>query len=351
MPVVLLPVLIALNGLDYINLGDPFRHGKIRYSLLLLVPVVFEFFRRRLHWAPAFVGAMALASWVLHDFKILAELPLIEILGCLSLACFIVRYPSKNFATILILSGCFQAVVSLLQWQGIHPWAVPAEKKDWFEMVGTYGHRTVLGPFLVACLAPALWERRWAAALLILVTISMLHSTMTFAALGTLFLVWAWRFMSPLWSILLGYFGAIGLGIALYLAPHFSGFDPDGRLYMWSAGLEAVKECPLFGSGIGGWAQVHLPKYGPGLLKAFGDTIPVQLHSDPLDYAVEFGLPALAVLLAAFAQFVWRFRATWCHAACAALLVNSLGNFPFAIISIALVFVICFTFSMRDDYA
>jgi len=346
--IIMASLLLGLNGLDWVNLGDIFRHGKIRFCLLALVPVSFVFFSKRLHWSAGLIGATVLGSWVIHDYQALGMISLILIFACLSLASAIVQLPKELFAKVLIISGLIETVICLLQRVGIHFLFHPAYQRDMHEMVGTYGNRTILGPFLVACLAPALWERKWWAVIPMTLAIALLHSTLTFAAFAAVFLLYVWHACGPLRAIVFGWVGFLAIALAVFHYPKFSGFDFDGRLQMWSAGISAVKQAPWFGAGIGAWQQIYLPQYGAGLLKVFGDTVPRQLHCDALDFAVEYGLVPLAILGIALAQFVRNLKPTWHHAVCAGLLINSLGNFPFAIISIALIFTVCWAHSMKQ---
>lgn len=342
-----LGLMLCLNGLDYVNLLEPYRLGKVRWCLLALVPVVFVFFSKRLHWAPAFVGAIALWSYVTHHYPPEANAALISILACLSLASVVVEISEDLLAPLLVYSGVLQAVMALGQKVGINLVAKPVKLNEWYDMVGTYGHRTTLGAFLVACLVPALWTRRWIPAAVMVVAISLLNSTMTWASLAAVFLMFTWRFGGSGWAILMGYFITFGVVLAVWLFPNFSGFDLDGRIQMWTAGIMALREAPWAGAGIAGWQIIWVPAFAKEFLRIFGDSVPLQLHCDPLDFALEYGIRGLLVLLVALAQFVRGLRPTWQHTVCVALLVNCLGNFVICIISLALVFVVCHAQSQR----
>lgn len=342
-------ILFVLNGLDYGNLGDIFRHGKIRYAALALVPVAFDFFRRRIGWAPAAVGALALFSWIVHDFQILGELPVIEIFICLSLAAAIVHLvPQKLFADLLAVSGAFQGAVAFLQSRGIHFLCFPAHKEDFFMAVGTYGNRAVLAPFLAASLAPALWSGQWWLTIPIALGLIAVHSTLGFAATAAILVIYAWHRHGGRAALLLGVAGVSFLSMAWAAFPHYPGFDFDGRLQIWKYGIEAIKVHPFVGSGIAAWAQYYLPIFHDPLLKIFGDSVPFQLHCDALDFIVEYGIAPFLLLLAGLAQFALKASPSWTTAVCAAILVNSLGNFPFAIISIALVFTVSWAYAQKE---
>lgn len=106
-------------------------------------------------------------------------------------------------------------------------------------------------------------------------------------------------------------------------------------------------EHPFFGSGVGSWATHYMPKYALDLVKAFGDTIPLQMHCDPLDFLIEYGAVSALIMLACIVRFIVNFRPNWTSAVCVAILVNSLGNFPLCLVNIAVIFVVCWAFSNR----
>lgn len=331
-------VLMALNALDYGNLGEKFDDGKARFALLSLVPVSFMFFYRRLGAAPAFVGALSLFSYTFYNYRPShnAVLPVILIMACLALAAFVVELGQRFLAWALIGSGCFQSVLALMQFFHFKTGLFLAEKLE--HPVGYIGNHTLLAAFLCICFAPALWLRVWPAVALMGAAILACHSVGGLVCLCVV-LAARWRSAAILALPAMAAWALYGRSI----------LDSDGRLFMWSFGLEAVKESPLWGSGLGAWEHVYLPKYAAGLLEKFSWHLPRALHNDYLDFAVEHGLFALAAVCAFIARFAVRFRPTWQWAVCASLLVNAFFSFPASQVYLAIPFAACWGFCAWGD--
>ena len=75
------------------------------------------------------------------------------------------------------------------------------------------------------------------------------------------------------------------------------GFNENGRYGAWSSSLDIVKDFPLFGTGLGTF-MAAFPSYRRddlGIMQVWE-----RAHNTPLELAVELGLPAAAVLVAAW---------------------------------------------------
>lgn len=341
-------MLLALNGFDYSAIGDPFRNGKIRYLLLLLVPAIFYFLKPRLTFGPAFFGALALFSWVVNDYKYYGVFPLAVILGTLACACVVRVYLSmEGVAWILVLSGLFQAVLGLLQLCGVYFFFEPLNAADRHVPVGLMGQHTVLGTFLAAALPAALWRGKWFSAFIMCVAILATSSSMAILTAGVVFLLYAWHRFSFRASAALVGLGSLAIGALYWVKPDHPFLSFTGRWFMWDIGWRAFLENPYFGAGIGGWVGEFLPRFKNEIIDKFVNHVPQQLHSDYLDFLVEYGaLPAL-VMLYPFYRFLRYFRPTWPHAVCVAILVNAVANFPLCLVPTALVFTLCWAEANR----
>lgn len=333
-------LLLSFNGIDYVNLGDQIRDGKYRYLLYGCCPILFIFLKDRLTWAPAFFGSLALFSFVSHHYLYYGAFPLVLITACLLFSAYVVKFDKETFGKILMYSGLAQAFLAI--YQGL--WI------KWYT-VGLMGHETVFGPFVVAALAPALWNSRWIISVILMVAALCTGSSMTILSLSVLLLVFIWSRYGIKSSIGVGSIGCVVIGLLYLFLPELNLFSFNGRYFIWDFGIRAFKESPWFGSGIGSWSGNFLQKYKDEILLQFRYHVPFQLHSDYLQFLVEYGITPFIVLLYSLVQFVVSFRPTWTHAVCAAILVNALASFPFYIMPLAVIFVVCWTYSMREAYS
>lgn len=340
-------IALALNGLDYKNFGDVFRQGKIRWLFVAFVPVLFLSLKKHLTFAPAFFVSLAAASWTLHDFPVGVNFNILQILAVAGVSVVCVRLGKTAFGILLALSGLFQASVALLQVCGVHYWFTPMREQDMHLPVGLMGHETVLGIFLVAAMCPALWGGAYLSAFIMAVAVVATCSSMSMAALGAVVVLFVWsrvNFRSAAAVAAAGLGAIAGLWL---ISPNHPFLSLHGRMSIWPYGWDAFMEHPFFGSGVGSWATHYMSKHASELVKAFGDTIPLQMHCDPLDFLIDYGVVPALVLGACIVRFAVRFKPTWPSAVCVAILVNSLGNFPLCLVNIAVIFVVCWAFSNR----
>ena len=345
----LVGLFASLNFMDYGNTPDPFRDGKIRYLMLTLVPGSFCFFRKRLTFGPAYFAALALFGFTVRDFMLFSTMPIILIFAVMGAAVACVELGKDTFARLLVAGGVFQAALALLQVCGIHILTgAPVIPEALHKPFGLWGHETVLGPFLVSCLAAALWRERWVSSLLILVAILSTVSTMTYAALGAVLALFIWHRSSFFYAFLACLLGAIALGVGFLIAPDHPVLSVNGRGVIWKYVWEALKAKPVWGYGPGAWAAKIMPTYYKQYAVELR-TLPLNMHMDYLEFLVAYGVVGAVPMAAAGGLFLRNFRPTWTHAVCVGLLVNALGNFPFCLPPLALIFVVCWAHSMRRD--
>jgi len=340
-------LFLSLNAIDYKNLGDIFRHGKLRFLFLFLAPVAFHYLRPKLSWGPALFGSLAIASFCLHDYMVYGELPLITILAVLAAACFVVDMGEEALARLLIISGVVQSVLAVLQFFGVYFLFRPERAQDFRIPVGFMGNETVLGSFLVACICPALWRKNYFAAGLMALAIILSYSQMAWGCLGVVAVLYSWHRINFRSAVYLSAIGLLSLTAAISLMPHSPALSFHGRLFIWPFGLRALEAGPLFGGGIGSWTGVYIPLFKDEILEQFHNHLPYQLHCDYLDFLVEYGLIPFGILGYALVEFIYKFKPSWPHAVCAAILVNALANFPLCLPPTALIFVVCWALSFK----
>lgn len=346
-----LGIFAALNLMDYATVpgGDPFRDGKIRYLFLLSAPLSYVYFKKWLGYAPAMFVCLAIVSFAVHNFMLYATWPLLLILVVMAVAVAGVKLGEETFAKILLWSGGLQTGFALVQLCfGFHFFYQPTDEWAMHIPVGLYGNETVLGPFLLACLCPALWDRRWVLSGVMVVALVASLSSMTIGSLGVVLFLYAWKRLGGGIAAAVAAAGAFALGLLYVLDPTHPMLDWDGRGVIWKYGWKAFQERPLFGHGVGAWAGELLGKYAPMYATELR-TMPKQLHCDVLDFLVEYGLVGASLFVYPVLSFLRNFRPTWKHAACVAILVNGLANFPLCLPPIAVVFVTCWTLLTRDD--
>lgn len=351
LPIIFFALFAVFNFFDYHNLGDIFRQGKYRWMFFALAPITFFWVKEKLHWTIGFYAAYLLLSFVMWDYPIVGVMSILLGFGVIFFSAFMVTLEEDFIAKLLVVSGTFQAMVAILQWQGIHFLFQPAEAWGLNLTTGTYGHNTILGPFLACCLAPALWKKQWVPALFMTFACAISKSTMTIGSLAAIYMIYLWYRTSFNVAFYLALMSALALAVGFMLTPveHHEGdyfYSMNGRAMFWGAGWKAFLEAPFFGGGPGSWVGKYTEKY----IGTYQRTMRVwQLHNDYLEYLVEYGAVPFAILFAGLVVFIKKFKPTWTHAVCAALLVNALGNFPFQIVPLALLFIVCFVYSNRAN--
>ena len=326
------------------NLGDVFVHGKIRYLLISLTPVLFFFFKKHVHWSLAFYASLIFGNWVFRHYLLLEQFSLILTFSVLAFAYYVAKFPKEKVGKYLVYVGLFGAVIGIMQHFEIHAFFIPKEKWAKHLATGLMGHNTVLGPFLVACLAPALWQKRYITAAILFLACLFTKSSMTYAALGAVCFMFGWKMygFKPVFKV------ATALTL-LAICGYFSEYFPElfslsGRQAIWPHAIGLFLDNPVWGGGSGAWLNYSQTKLG-----LVGGLWWPQIHSDWLEVLVAYGLVGTLPLLFAIGQFIYKLKPDWPHAVCVALLVNAMANFPFQIASIALIFTVSWMYVNQGE--
>jgi O-antigen ligase len=311
---------------------DPFRPGQLR--ALLLVAALIVMVGGPLAALLSYAGIM----WVLHDYPAHGLEHLAYFLAALFVA--FALHTDKRVAQVLAYLGAAQAVFGLAEFVGWNFWGY--NEPDALNMpTGFYGQQTILGAFLVATLAPALFTGRRLCAFLILLCALATRSTMTAAGCGAISLLWLLREYGKRTFLTTVLLAVLALAAFYLQDPDNPLLSPNGRLGFWAIGWQYHRLRPTFGWGPGSWAPMA-PTAPPIGLRV------ESLHNEYLEFLVEYGWAGFALLLLNLWGFAKGFKLTWHHALCAGLLVNAIGNFPFHIASLGVIFLTGWLLSVRD---
>lgn len=238
----------------------------------------------------------------------------------------------------LTAAALINAAEGLLQWLGLAgdlwPWVADTERRGL--AFGAFRQRNLFATFLCIGSVCVIWLvqlRRLTEAmawfLVLILNFSVAASASRTGALELVALAvvgWAWRKQQPMavTRLLLGQLLIFGLAtLILPTVAHWHGFEfssatariastaQDTRLILWSNTLDLIWERPWFGWG---WLGMGYGHYVTLFEHRFNGLLD-HAHNLPLQIAVEFGLPALAVFLLALIVCIcwsWRSRSFNC---------------------------------------
>lgn len=307
--------------------------------MMFLGGVFFYGFAKRALSAPlAALLSYGMIMWTLKGFEPNGYIHFASIACALCVALWLVKLPKLDL--LLCWVGLIQALFGIAQWFGWNPWNYNFKDLPWahYKPTGFFSQETLLGAFLVACLAPALFSRRWWAFLPITACIAATHSTMSCASATVVYGLFFWKNIGKLPVIAVSaIFGAF-LVVAIKLHPDNPWFSDTERFRFWRYGLSSFLKRPLFGHGPGSW----LPS-SPMLEQRL-----THLHNEYLEFLTEYGSFGAAIGLWGVADFLRKFRLTWHHALVVGLAVDAFGNFPFHIASLGTIFLTAWLLSVTE---
>ena len=315
--------------------GDFIRSGQERSLLFIASIMSFLCLKPVVGRAVAAMFSYAGVMWMLRDYPVHGLQHLLFFLSATVVAYFLAR--ERSLDKILTYLGVFQACIGIAEWSGINLWGY-ANGWEQGKPTGTFGHETMLGCFLAATLAPALFSRRYAASGVILACALMTGSTMTLVSVVTVLLLFMTKeFGARSAAVVLAGLG-IAAGLFFFINPESTWFSSTYRTVFWQMGVEQFWKHPIFGSGPGYWLDNAPIVYGRRV---------THLHNEFLELVVEYGAIGGVFGLSAILGWLWRFRLTWDYVFCAAILVNCIGNFPLHIAGIAPLFLMAWVVGLR----
>jgi hypothetical protein len=331
-------VLVAISTLfDWLpGEVDNAREGKIRAVLLTAPFLAYGALKRPLGRAlAALIGYIAF-MWVMRNYEYNGALYLINLLASCLVAWWLARY--ERLTLWLSIVGLFQACLGLEEFMGLNFWHY-AETWALNKPTAMFNQETLLGGFLVACLPAALFTGRWWAYVPIAACILATKSSMSYAGLGVVVLVWIWAKAG--WKPAAALCAA-GACLLPWLPADL--LDPNGRLLFWRFAIkEYVVKRPLFGFGPGFWWPQAPVVFGGRLNEGLHLT---HIHNEFIEGQVELGAAGMGIVAAGLVGFSHHFRPTWHHATVAGILVVSVGNFVFHIAPIGVIFLTAWLLSI-----
>ena len=331
-------------AIDYRFMGDIFRLGKQRI-LFVLAPMFIPFIFRE-QFIPALLLSYGLAFWANYNFHIYSVMDLASFGICLCVAQFLLRFSKELIAKYFVYFGAVQAAYGTLQVMGVQLLYDVPEPFFQGKPLALMGQHTVLGAFLVACLAPALWLQMPISASFIFVCALLTGSSTTYASLWVLLSLFAW-YKERIKLCIIMQFTIISTTVIAWLVnPKLEVFNLQQRPRLWAEGIKAFKQNSIFGGGPGFWAG----EWQPANMPKIDGFVPSLLHSDWLTLFVEYGLIGVLICSVGLFFFLRNFKLTWHHAVCVVILVNGLANFPLHIVPIGVLFLLCLGYSMNTNF-
>lgn len=315
---------MALNSVYTGYGGDPFRDGKTILFMVVATLVGSFWIGRSTDWCLGAAHAVFTLSWAYSGARVFGLLPVLGPIALLACAQ-ICASNEKLFLLLLRVTTWAQLGLAAYQRFGGRTFGGNNPAYD-YTMQGSFGNQVVVGAFF-AMMVPLAF-RFWSAREGLLITLFCLFSGSTMAVLALLgaFLYYLWRLRGRD-AIYLGLIalGACILGAVLF--PQVEFFSISGRQVPFRRAWELILLNP-WGYSPGSWLagyqnwQVPYPRiWSP-------------MHSDPLQLLFEGGWPTF--LLAAIGCFRVLSRVSLVYGcALAAVLVNSLGGFPFHLSALA----------------
>lgn len=338
-------VIFGLTALVDWEPGELARAGKLRALLLAAAFIAYPALRKALSAPVALFVSYMIFMWVMRGYSQHGMYHLVNVLAALLVAWWLASKRHVDFW--LCVFGTGQAVFGIAQWLGWNAWGFGEDA--FFKPTGYFGEETMMGAFLVACLAPALFTRRFWAVAPIAFCIWCTHSTMAVLSSGVVLLLWTWKEFGWRVPVALAVGGVAALSyVAVTYGDNSQFLSFNGRLGFWRfAWDEYITKRPVFGFGPGFWypqAPVFPSPYlpPPGLLLTY-------LHNEFIEGFVEYGAAGMGIVAAGLIQYVRGFRLTWHHAVVAGLLVEACGNFVFHLPTTAVIFLTAWLLSVRKE--
>ena len=214
------------------------------------------------------------------------------------------------------------------------------------KVMGPFLHHNLSGAF-IALSIPTFFQRKTFIAVPIAALVLLNTSMATISVVvGTLVYVWS-RFNLNFRRLYISLFGGASLLFALtYYKPTeklFRFFYDNGRLSVWYDSLTWLSGIWIFiGKGLGYFPdQFH---------KSFRyDMIFLQAHSEYVETYVAFGIIGVVLLLRTIIISIKNTNDSILLAIIACLCTNMVGNFTIHIAGLAIIGILCFSYSFREE--
>lgn len=290
--------------------------------VIMALTLIFTFSEIRLQFTLSDVFVLCTAVWITFDTFVLHDRIISDERISLWIALFIVyivgrihsNYPEHLWLYVsLALAGTVQAFIAWMQYAGI--WA---SNHPSFEVTGSFLNPAPLGAFLGISLYAYgkilyyLYSRKqfypFGLGILLLFAVGSMFilsfsraSWVAFFLSGILFfaLQKGFKFSRKTYCTLL-ILCLIGI-VSLY---HLKKESADGRLFIWTVGMEMIKQSPLTGKGASSFAANYMPAQAeylaanPDSRYAENATVNIYAFNEYLRIACEYGLIGLMLVTA-----------------------------------------------------
>ena len=193
------------------------------------------------------------------------------------------------------------------------------------------------------------WER-WLSVGVLAASFLILPAAMSRAAwiaafVGCIFVLWK-CFESSSFKLMIIVAGLIAL-VMLSGAYFLKKDSADGRIVIWSASMEAIKERPFFGAGYGKFTTVYGDAQAEYFLKKERKPAQIMVADSPeyafneyLQITVELGIVGLLLFLSLIVSCFVNLRSlTAVHYPLTAILIFAVFSYPFSVLPLAILFV------------
>jgi hypothetical protein len=342
---------ILLPWTTWYQHGGQSAFAAVRATPLMLFVVTMEalaglWIAQRDRWLGVFVAYIAILSLRAPLEAYAGAVASYVLFGALIIL--ITREMSKRAAAVttalLVASGLAQVALVLLQWSGHDPlWAADAPYVKDRQLPGSIGHGNWLGVYLAMIGPLASW---WALPLFVLGLVLAQSRLGLIALAAGIAAMWCGRTRREMVAATL----AISAGVGITIALLDKTFDTwPARWEIWRLGITLwAQNGPLLGLGPGSWSV-----YVPSAQEAFSvgqcpPTCFLWAHNDVLQLLFEGGAVAIVIL----GLWLWDHRRAFTGpyaGSLVAILIGSLGMFPFHIAQVAVPALVIVGLATREE--
>lgn len=363
--VLLLPFILEVGQ------PDEMRLPKAKFLLLLSLLYGCYELTKKIDWALGLFGAWVAVS----SYYSIVGFPFEDVAlfyGALFSSFWVARLSTDDIffgLKLFLVPAVILMVYADLQHLGKDPFATYYAWADAWRPNALFGQSTLYGPYAVCGFLVALFLERYVVAAFLLFPIIAIDSSFTYLSLlGGVFLWLAGKLKRwMLLTLLLSSFLLSLLAYSTHSSKIEEALNDKGRFVLWGQTLELAMRHPVMGYGFGSFKTIYPMFQLPELRKANGlqdqamsehakeffakaehlkaeSGVFVSSHNDLLQLFFETGAVGVILVLVMAARFLLAYRRNCFRpgypvlgAMLAAVVLNSLGNFPFHLVPQALI--------------
>jgi O-antigen ligase len=331
---ILLATLFFMGwGWDY-QPGEFQRIGRIKILILGAVCLAAVKISKQWHWS---IGLFYLYISAVFLHQGMPGYSVIEII-MVTVTLFLVPEVSKRidrqmFTNIVLCVAAIHCAFGTMNLFHVYPMIPNLRMYHPGRPIGLLGQPTVLAAYLAFALPFAIKGKHYVFSALIVALTILTQSTMGMLSLVAVGLVYV-LFYRGFWEALgVCIIGTLGCVLFDTFFPEFNLSSFSGRSEPWADAWSLWKQSPIIGYGIGSWSEAANQI---GKLRGY-ERIWIQVHNEYLQGLFEVGLAGMSFIGFYLLRFFGRVHMLYLFrdktlvpyiAGAAALLVNSIGNFP-----------------------